>query len=89
MLTEHLGRPADQLPVAEQQWPAYEHVNVQAALDAWLAEPGREHQIIGVAGHRHHGSLGFVDLLGMTARGGQVRAPRPGNVAPHRPAERA
>ena len=36
MLTEHLGLPADRLPVAEQQWPAYEHVNVQAALDAWL-----------------------------------------------------
>ena len=79
MLTEHLGRPADQLPVAEQQWPAYEHVNVQAALDAWLAEPGREHQIIGVAGHRHHGSLGFVDLLGMTPEEAKYGA-RPGNV---------
>ena len=79
MLTEHLGRPADQLPVAEQQWPAYEHVNVQAALDAWLAEPGREHQIVGVAGHRHHGSLGFVDLLGMTPEEAKYGA-RPGNV---------
>ena len=79
MLTEHLGRPADQLPVAEQQWPAYEHVNVQAALDAWLAEPGREHQVIGVAGHRHHGSLGFVDLLGMTPEEAKYGA-RPGNV---------
>ena len=44
MLTEHLGLPADRLPVAEQQWPAYEHVNVQSALDAWLGEPGREHR---------------------------------------------
>ena len=79
MLTDHLGRPADQLPVAEQQWPAYEHVNVQAALDAWLAEPGREHQVIGVAGHRHHGSLGFVDLLGMTPEEAKYGA-RPGNV---------
>src|SRR5919112_2755342 len=66
MLTEHLGRPADQLPVAEQQWPSYEHVNVQAALDAWLAEPGREHRVVGVAGLRHHGPVGLVDLLGMT-----------------------
>ena len=79
MLTEHLGRPADQLPVAEQQWPAYEHVNVQAALDAWLAEPGREHQIVGVAGHRHHGPLGFVELLGMTPEEAKYGA-RPGNV---------
>ena len=79
MLTEHLGVPADQLPVAEQQWPAYEHVNVQAALDAWLAEPGREHRIVGVAGHRHHGPLGFVDLLGMTPEEAKYGA-RPGNV---------
>jgi hypothetical protein len=79
MLTEHLGRPADQLPVAEQQWPAYEHVNVQAALDAWLAEPGREHRTVGVAGHRYHGTLGFVDLLGMTPEESKYGA-RPGNV---------
>jgi hypothetical protein len=79
MLTDHLGRPADQLPVAEQQWPPYEHVNVQAALDAWLAEPGREHRIVGVAGHRYHGQLGFVDLLGMTPEETKYGA-RPGNV---------
>ena len=79
LLTDHLGRPADQLPVAEQQWPAYEHVNVQAALDAWLAEPGREHHVVGVAGHRHHGPLGFVDLLGMTTEEARYGA-RPGNV---------
>ncbi len=79
MLTEHLGVPADGLPVAEQQWPSYEHVNVQAALDAWLAEPGREHRIVGVAGHRHHGPLGFVDLLGMTPEEARYGA-RPGNV---------
>jgi AAA+ superfamily predicted ATPase len=78
-LAEHLGLPADRLPVAEQQWPAYEHVNVQAALDAWLAEPGREHRIVGVAGHRHHGPLGFVDLLGMTPEESKYGA-RPGNV---------
>jgi hypothetical protein len=64
MLTEHLGLPADRLPVAEQQWPAYEHVNVQAALDAWLGEPGREHRLVGVAGYRHRGSMGLADLLG-------------------------
>ena len=79
MLSEHLGRPADQLPVAEQQWPSYEHVNVQAALDAWLAEPGREHTVVGVAGHRTHGPLGFVDLLGMTPEEAKYGA-RPGNV---------
>jgi hypothetical protein len=79
MLTEHLGVPADGLPVAEQQWPAYEHVNVQAALDAWLAEPGRTHHVVGVAGLRHHGPIGLADLLGMTPEESKYGA-RPGNV---------
>ena len=36
LITEHLGVSTDDLPVVEEHWPAYEHVNVQAALDAWL-----------------------------------------------------
>jgi ATPase family associated with various cellular activities (AAA) len=80
MLTEHLGLPADQLPVAEQQWPAYEHVNVQAALDAWLLEPGREHRVVGVAGYRHRGSLGLADLLGALPEEARY-GPRPGNLS--------
>ena len=79
MLTEHLGLPADRLPVAEQQWPAYEHVNVQAALDAWLGEPGREHRLVGVAGYRHRGSMGLADLLGQLPEEAKY-GPRPGNV---------
>ena len=27
-------------PVVAETWPAYDHVNVQAGLDAWLAERG-------------------------------------------------
>ena len=64
MLTEHLGLPADRLPVAEQQWPAYEHVNVQAALDAWLSEADRSHRLIGLSDYRHRGPFGLADLLG-------------------------
>src|SRR5690349_6502448 len=79
MLTDHLGVPADGLPVAEQQWPSYEHVNVQAALDAWLAEPGRTHHVVGVAGLRHHGPIGIADLLGMTPEESRYGA-CPGNV---------
>ena len=79
MLTAHLGVPADRLPVAEQQWPAYEHVNVQAALDAWLEEPGREHRLVGVAGYRHRGSMGLADLLGQLPEEAKY-GPRPGNV---------
>ncbi len=80
LLTTHLGLPADRLPVADQQWPAYEHVNVQAALDAWLAEPGREHEVVGIAGYRHRGSMGLADMLGQLPEEAKY-GPRPGNVA--------
>ena len=88
MLTEHLGLPADQLPVAEQQWPAYEHVNVQAALDAWLAEPGREHRIVGRGRPPPPRVARLRRPARHDARGEQVRRPA-GQRAPHRPAERA
>ena len=42
-LADHLGAGAGALPVASGSWPRYDQVNVQAGLDAWLAEPGREH----------------------------------------------
>lgn len=80
VLTEHLGGPVHELPITVEQWPAYEHVNVQGALDVVLAEHREQARILGVAGHRHHGPFGIAELLGddpMYARGG----PRPGNVA--------
>lgn len=47
---EHLGAGATSDVVAET-WAGYEMVNVQAALDAWLAEPGRTHVVHGVHGY--------------------------------------
>lgn len=75
-LRDHLGDEIDTLPVVGEAWPAYEHVNVQRALDAWLDEPGRDHEVIGIAGYRHHGDFGFVDLLGDA----DMMGIRPGNV---------
>jgi hypothetical protein len=79
IISEHLGVPPDDLPVVEEHWPAYEHVNVQAALDAWLAEGDRQHRLVGLADYRHRGAFGLADLLGHE---GQARyhGPRPGNV---------
>jgi ATPase family protein associated with various cellular activities (AAA) len=79
IIGEHLGVPVDRLPIAEANWPRYEHVNVQAALDAWLAEPGRAHQLVGVTGYRHRGPFGLSDLLVSTEE--PFHVPRPGNVA--------
>jgi len=38
LLLGHLGPDAALLPSVSATWPSYEHVNVQVALDAWLAD---------------------------------------------------
>jgi ATPase family associated with various cellular activities (AAA) len=61
VLAAHLGPAAAALPVAKASWRGYDHVNVQAGLDAWLAEPGREHKIVGLVGSQYQGA-GLSDL---------------------------
>jgi len=74
-----LGPDAAGLPVVEDSWPSYEHVNVQTALDMWLAEPGVEHELVGVIGFQHR-QFGLAELLA-TGAGQDPYGPRPGNVA--------
>jgi hypothetical protein len=35
-------------PIVEETWPAYDAVNVQVGLDAWLGEAFREHELVGM-----------------------------------------
>ncbi len=62
-----------------EQWPAYEHVNVQGAVDVVLDEYGDHAQVVGVAGHRHQGPFGIADLLSDDPVYA-MHGPRPGNV---------
>jgi cell division protease FtsH len=62
VLADHLGAEAPALPVARSSWPAYDQVNVQAGLDAWLAESGRTHDLVGLTDYRHQ-DFGLADLL--------------------------
>ncbi|MCW2911724.1 MAG: ATPase central domain protein, partial [Actinomycetia bacterium] len=62
-LATHLGPQAAGWPVVTASWPAFDQVNVQAALDAWLAGPGLRHELLGLTGIRH----GPVDLADLTA----------------------
>jgi ATPase family associated with various cellular activities (AAA) len=50
LLLDHLGADADGLPSVSGSWPTYQHVNLQAGLDAWLAGPGRRFELVGIAG---------------------------------------
>lgn len=79
VISEHLGGPVHELPITMEQWPAYEHLNVQGALDVVLDEYGPRARIVGVAGHRHHGPFGIADLIGDDPMY-PMRGPRPGNV---------
>jgi ATPase family protein associated with various cellular activities (AAA) len=66
LLLDHLGPDAAALPTASASWPAYEHVNVQVGLEAWLDEGTRTHEVFGITGTgfmRHMEIVGIGDLL--------------------------
>jgi hypothetical protein len=62
LLVGHLGPDAAVLPVTTVTWPPYEHVNVQGAVDRWLARNGTPFRLVGMAGFRHR-MFGLADLF--------------------------
>lgn len=76
LLRDHLGADSADRAVVEEVWPQYEHVNVQAGLDAWLNESQVAHELIGVIGFQHR-DFGLAELLAGHPSAGL----RPGNVA--------
>ena len=78
LLGEHLDVDTADLEVVEESWPAYDHVNVQAGLDAWLAVPGRSHQLVGVVNFRHR-EFGLAEMLRWGGRA-EMHGTSPGNV---------
>jgi hypothetical protein len=77
IVREHLDVDPQTADVVQETWPAYEHVNLQAGLDAWLDDPARTHRVVGVVSHRHQ-DFGLADLL---RSGPSMHGPMPGNVA--------
>ena len=77
LLSEHLRAPLRDLEVVEESWPAYDLVNVQIGLDAWLTEEGRSHQLVGLSHYRHQ-EFGLSDLMQPDRYG---HGPIPGNVS--------
>jgi hypothetical protein len=62
VLRAHLGPDAAALPVVSGSWRGYDHVNLQAGLEAWLGRWDREHELVGLTGFRH-ASFGLADLM--------------------------
>lgn len=79
LLADHLGPDCGRLDVVAESWSDYEHVNVQVGLDAWLAELGRSHRLVGVSGFQHR-EFGLAEML-TGDEGGRWHGLRPGNVA--------
>jgi ATPase family associated with various cellular activities (AAA) len=53
-LDRHLGTDSAALPVISDSFAAYDHVNVQVALSAYLAAAGRGHELVGLTGQQRH-----------------------------------
>jgi hypothetical protein len=62
LLRGHLGPGAGDLPLVSGSWQAYDHVNVQIGLDAWLARGGRRHELVGLTEFRHR-DFGLAELV--------------------------
>ncbi len=77
ILRDHLGEGGDR-SVVQESWANYEHVNVQAGIDAWLELAGRESTLVGVVGFQHR-MFSLADLL--TEQVADPHSPRPGSVA--------
>jgi ATPase family associated with various cellular activities (AAA) len=80
LLDQHLGDRSEVLPVVAEGYPSYDHVNLQVALDAYVAADGRTASLIGLSGQQrrwmslsdlvataHHAGVGIgsVDLVNL------------------------
>ena len=66
-LRDHLGGEPAGLPVVTEGFAPYEHPNVQAAVEAYLGEPGVTAELVGITGQgREH--EGLVDIVVNAAR---------------------
>ncbi len=49
--------------VVSRSLPAFEHVNLQTALDAWMVQPGRSVAVHGISVPPHHGPANLTQLV--------------------------
>jgi len=73
-LTAHLGGDPTTMPIVAEEFEAYEHPNVQVALDALLGpDSGRSVELVGIAmQNKRWGAMSFSDLLAATGPWGRL-----------------
>jgi hypothetical protein len=63
LVDEFLGEGAAERSVVTRTLPAFEHVNLQTALDAWSMESGRDAAVHGISIPPHHGTVTLQQLI--------------------------
>lgn len=63
LIREFLGSDGLEHSVVTKVLPAFEHVNLQTALDAWCMEPGRDVTVHGISLPPHHGPVELQQLV--------------------------
>jgi hypothetical protein len=63
-LRRHLDADPATLPIVSEDYEPAEHPNLQVALDAWIQQPRRSSEAMGVAHDKRFGMLGLGDLIG-------------------------
>jgi hypothetical protein len=68
-LREHLGIDSAELPVVSNTKPPWERANLQVAIDAYLAQPGRSYDFVGLSAQRGW-HMGLAELAQRPQRSG-------------------
>jgi hypothetical protein len=63
LVLDHLGPDGAEHSVVTRDLPPFEHVNLQTAVDAWSASPGRTVEVRGVTVPPHFGGLTLQNLI--------------------------
>src|SRR5687768_15945291 len=63
LLGDFLGEAGREMSVVTRQLPAFEHVNLQTALEEWIAEPGRTVTVQGITVPPHFGPITLQQLV--------------------------
>jgi cell division protease FtsH len=71
MIDQHVGVDTSMTPILSESFSSWDHANVQIAVTAWLEDPERSHELIGLTGQQRHFSS-LSDMLD-TANWVQVR----------------
>ncbi|MBI2325717.1 MAG: hypothetical protein HYU87_12270 [Chloroflexi bacterium] len=72
-LKDYLGPEPGQAPIVAEEFESYEHPNAHVALDAVMARPGRQVELIGVAAaNKRWGAITLSDLLSGTGPYGRI-----------------